>query len=204
MRDLEKKIKSKIKLKKEEKKQKLFSSAYKLFTTKGIKNTSIQDIVDSAEVAKGTFYLYFKDKYDIEEKLIIQKSCQLFNEALKNLENNYIENFDDEIIYVINYVIDELVKDNTLINFISKDLSLGVYNDKLARLMDNNEIGLYDVFINSVREKNIELENPDVTLFMIIELVSSTCFTAITKNIPLSINEYKPYLYSTIRKMLHN
>ena len=42
-----------------EKKQKLLSSAYKLFTTKGIKNTSIQDIVDSAEVAKGTFYLYF-------------------------------------------------------------------------------------------------------------------------------------------------
>ena len=53
MRDLEKKIKSKIKLKKEEKKQKLLSSAYKLFTTKGIKNTSIQDIVDKADVAKG-------------------------------------------------------------------------------------------------------------------------------------------------------
>ena len=38
----------------------------KLFTTKGINSTAISDIVEKAGVAKGTFYLYFKDKYDIK------------------------------------------------------------------------------------------------------------------------------------------
>ena len=34
-------------------------------TKKGVKDTSIQEIVDGADVAKGTFYLYFKDKYEV-------------------------------------------------------------------------------------------------------------------------------------------
>lgn len=203
MSDLKNKIKSKIEMKKSEKEEKLLNAAYSLFTSKGINNTSIQDIVELAGVAKGTFYLYFKDKFTIQETLVIKKSSLLFHDALNSLEKNYIKNFDDQIIYVINYVIDELVKDATLIKFISRDLSLGFYNDKLNKLIGSNEIGLYDVFINGVKENDIKLKNPDVTLFMIIELVSSTCFNSITKNIPLSIEKYKPFLYETIRKMIN-
>ena len=55
------------------KKTRLLSSAYKLFTTKGINKTTIQDIVDAARVAKGTFYLYFEDKYKLQEELIVNK-----------------------------------------------------------------------------------------------------------------------------------
>ena len=50
---------------KKEKENKLMEKALKLFTEKGVNNTSIQDIADEAGVGKGTFYLYFKDKYDI-------------------------------------------------------------------------------------------------------------------------------------------
>ena len=45
-----------------DKESRLLNTAFKLFTEKGMKDTSIQDIVDNANVAKGTFYLYFKDK----------------------------------------------------------------------------------------------------------------------------------------------
>ena len=69
---------SKIQEKKALKKEKLLKSAYKLFTEKGINATSIQDIVDDANVAKGTFYLYFKDKYDLQNKLIIKKLFEFF------------------------------------------------------------------------------------------------------------------------------
>ena len=40
---------------KEEKETRLLNTAFKLFTEKGIKETSIQEIVDNASVAKGTF-----------------------------------------------------------------------------------------------------------------------------------------------------
>ena len=39
------------------KETRLLNTAFKLFTEKGVKDTSIQEIVDNANVAKGTFYL---------------------------------------------------------------------------------------------------------------------------------------------------
>lgn len=192
----------KIKEKKEEKENKLLNSAYNLFIKKGINNTSIQDIVDDAGVAKGTFYLYFSDKYKLQEALVKKKSSQLFNDALAHLNTNVITSFEDQLIFVINYVIDELIKNPDLIQFIYKDLSSGFYSNEINNLISNDEIGIYETFKKGIKNSGIKLENPEVTLYMIIELAGSTCFNSIVKKIPLSIDEYKPYLYKTIRLML--
>lgn len=193
---------------KEEKENRLLNTAFRLFTEKGIKETSIQEIVDNASVAKGTFYLYFRDKYEIRDILIVKKSQKLFEDSLKSLRKNYISDFSDSIIYIINYVIDELTKNPLLLKFISKNLSWGVYNKAVLNIYDktgndiNNEPTLHDLFINGIKENNIKLSNPDVTLFMIIELVGSTCFNSILYKEPLPIEEYKPYLYKTIRNLI--
>lgn len=193
---------------KEEKENRLLNTAFRLFTEKGIKETSIQEIVDNASVAKGTFYLYFRDKYEIRDILIVKKSQRLFEDSLKSLRKNYISDFSDSIIYIINYVIDELTKNPLLLKFISKNLSWGVYNKAVLNIYDktgndiNNELTLHDLFINGIKENNIKLSNPDVTLFMIIELVGSTCFNSILYKEPLPIEEYKPYLYKTIRNLI--
>ena len=193
---------------KEEKENRLLNTAFRLFTEKGIKETSIQEIVDNASVAKGTFYLYFRDKYEIRDILIVKKSQKLFEDSLKSLRKNYISDFSDSIIYIINYVIDELTKNPLLLKFISKNLSWGVYNKAVLKIYDktgndiNNELTLHDLFINGIKENNIKLSNPDVTLFMIIELVGSTCFNSILYKEPLPIEEYKPYLYKTIRNLI--
>ncbi len=186
-----------------DKESRLLNTAFKLFTEKGMKDTSIQDIVDNANVAKGTFYLYFKDKYEIRDILIAKKSKKLFNEALKELRKNYIENLSDQVIFIINYVIDELVKAPTLLKFISKDLSWGIYNKNVRKIYEETtEDSIYKLFIKGVEENNIDLKNPEVTLFMIIELLSSTCFNSILYDEPLPIHEFKPYLYDTIRNMI--
>ena len=193
---------------KEEKENRLLNTAFRLFTEKGIKETSIQEIVDNASVAKGTFYLYFRDKYEIRDILIVKKSQKLFEDSLKSLRKNYISDFSDSIIYIINYVIDELTKNPLLLKFISKNLSWGVYNKAVLNIYDktgndtNNELTLHDLFINGIKENNIKLSNPDVTLFMIIELVGSTCFNSILYKEPLPIEEYKPYLYKAIRNLI--
>lgn len=187
------------------KETRLLTTAFKLFTEKGIKDTSIQDIVDNAEVAKGTFYLYFKDKYEIRDVLIAKKSKKLFDEALAELRKNYISNLSDQVIFIINYVIDELTKNTILLKFITKNLSWGIYNKTVIKLYEkneNDENGIYQLFLKGIKENKLHLKNPDVTLFMIIELVSSTCFNSILYNEPLKISEFKPYLYETIRNMI--
>lgn len=193
---------SKIEEKKEEKKKKLMEASFKLFTKKGIKNTSVQEITDDAGTAKGTFYLYFKDKYELQDQLIIRKSKQLFNDAVKKLNKEKITGFEDGLIFIIDYVINELNKNRLLLKFISKNLSWGLYNEKVTKIVDDNALGVKELFLKAAEENKVKLENPSVTLYMIIELVGSTCFNSIMNKEPLSINEYKPYLYSTIRKML--
>ena len=58
-----------VEQKKEQKKEGLLEAAYQLFLEKGVNKTSVDEIVKKANVAKGTFYLYFKDKYDIRNRL---------------------------------------------------------------------------------------------------------------------------------------
>ena len=59
----------------------MLDSAFQLFTDKGIAKTSISDIVESSGVAKGTFYLYFKDKFDIRNKLVVYQSTKVLKSA---------------------------------------------------------------------------------------------------------------------------
>lgn len=190
-----------------DKENRLLEEAFKLFMSKGIRDTSIQDIVNNANVAKGTFYLYFSDKYELRDVLIIKHSQKLFNDALDKLEKSKVKDFSEQIIFIIDYVIDELTKKPLLLQFISKNLSWGIYNKFIASLhskYDNEKTGLYDLFLKGVHDNNISLKNPEVTLFMIIELVSSTCFTCILYKEPLPIKKYKPILYDEIRLMLND
>lgn len=190
-----------------EKESKLLESGFKLFINKGFQDTSIQEIVDDAGVAKGTFYTYFKDKYDIRNKLIAKKSNKLFNDAYKKLKKTDINKLDEQVIFIVDYIINYLEKNKLLLQFISKNLSWGIYTKTINELYQKNETEnntILELFLNGIKEQNIKLENPEVTLYMIIELVSSTCFNSILYKEPLPINEFKPFLFNEIRKLINN
>ena len=189
------------------KESKLLDTAYKLFTQKGIKNTSIQEIVDNADIGKGTFYLYFKDKYELRDVLIYRKSNKLFNDAYKESKKKSFDTLTDQMIFIIDYVINKLNKNQVLLKFISKNLSWGVFNETISKVYnisnEENENGIYSLFLKGIKEYNIKLENPEVTLFMIIELAGATCFNSILYKEPVSIDEFKPYLYDAIKKLIN-
>ncbi|MCI7559090.1 MAG: TetR/AcrR family transcriptional regulator [Clostridium sp.] len=194
---------SKIEEKKQIKKENLLSSAYNLFIKKGINDTSISDIVNEAGVAKGTFYLYFKDKWEIHEAVIIEKSKKLFNEAIDKTTKKNLKSFPDKLISIIDYIIDVLSNNKDLIKLINKNLSLGLYNKNIIKIIDEEYKDLKDKFIDEITKYSKNIKNPNVTLFMIIELVGSTCYNSILNNEPLPINKFKPYLYDEIKKMIN-
>ena len=79
----------KLESNKKKKEDALYNTAFELFTTKGTNKTTISDIVEKAGVAKGTFYLYFKDKYDIRNKLASSKTQDLFFAAYLAVRQNH-------------------------------------------------------------------------------------------------------------------
>ena len=121
----------KIEVNKKQKKESLLNTAFSLFTSKGFQKTSISDIVDNAGVAKGTFYLYFSDKYDLRNKLIAHKAGVLFLDAYHALTAQKVNGIEEQIIYITDYIIQRLIRDKSLLGFLSKHLSWGIFRNNL-------------------------------------------------------------------------
>jgi len=51
-------------------KNELLNTAQELFFTQGYEKTSVENIIKKIDVAKGTFYYYFKSKEDLLDKLV--------------------------------------------------------------------------------------------------------------------------------------
>ena len=109
--------------KKKQKRDSLLMAAFALFTDKGFNDTSISDIARKANMAKGTFYLYFKDKFDIRDKLIANKAGQIFRRALEEMNGASLSSLEDHVIFLVNSIVNQLNQDKTLLKFISKNLS---------------------------------------------------------------------------------
>ncbi len=194
---------SKIDSNKKQKRESLFNTAFKLFTTKGWGKTSISDIVNEAGVAKGTFYLYFKDKYDIRNKLISHKSSEIFLKAANDLEKlDHKPGFEEQIIFLVDHIINQLNNDKSLLTFISKNLSWGVFKNALTSPTFSGDLNFKEVYQKMLDNADCKLKNPELMLFMIIELVSSTCYSIILYSEPTNLNEFKPYLYNAVKNII--
>ena len=193
----------KVDTKKQLKENSLLKTAFEFFTTKGFSKTSISDIVSSAGVAKGTFYLYFKDKYDIRNKLIAHKSSQLFRNALDELDEQIKDlDFKERFIRIIDNIVNQLNSNQSLLTFISKNLSWGVFKSVMTAPAAEGDVNFSDVYYSMLEEAPYSFRDPEIMMFMIIELVSSTCYSVILYQEPCSLAELKPYLYDSIRTII--
>ncbi|MGM9947533.1 TetR/AcrR family transcriptional regulator [Floccifex sp.] len=195
-------MKHKVIENKKQKEQSLLQAAFELFSQQEIHTVSVSDIVQKAGVAKGTFYLYFKDKYEIRDVLIARQAHSLFDFAIQELESNDIRDFEDRVIFIINQVILQLQSNPSTLNFLQKNLSVGLFQTTLNQAIDKDSFDLVQRFSQEAKKANFHYEKPGVILYMIVELAGSTCYDAILRKRPLPMEEYKPYLFDAIRSIL--
>lgn len=194
----------KLELNKKKKKDALFNTAFELFTTKGTAKTTISDIVERAGVAKGTFYLYFKDKYDIRNKLVSHKTGELFYQAHEALLKTDLTEFEEQLAFIIDYILDVLEKNHALLLFISKNLAWGVFKGAFEEKMPDEDYHFYESYRQLLAKNGRTYKNPEFMLFTIIELVGSTCYSCILYEQPVPMNEYRPYLHKAIDAILQS
>ncbi len=178
----------------------LMNTAFQLFTDRGFAKTSIADIAEMAGVAKGTFYLYFKDKFDLREKLIAHKSEQLFRHALDCPGFRDSKTPEEKILAVTDDILFQLQKDKFLVQFIGKNLSWGVFR----RALSTSGPDYISVFQDALRSVPADKETHLILIYTIIELIGSTCHSVILYDDPVDLTSYLPYLHRSILAILHS
>ncbi|MBM7691328.1 AcrR family transcriptional regulator [Peribacillus deserti] len=90
-------------------KEKLTAAAIRLFDKKGFSETSIQDIVESLGVTKGTFYYYFSSKEELLKSIhlgyideLVARQISIINNDEQNSKNKLFE-----IVYMLIHDIKE-------------------------------------------------------------------------------------------------
>lgn len=186
----------KILQKKNEKYQKLISAAFDLFENNGISAVSIDDIVKKAGVAKGTFYLYFKDKFDLISKLILKKAAEYMNltSEIPDIKND--EEFDRYIKKYIDLLVDFLEKNKTLTLLIDKNVHICV--NAVIENREGSVKEMYDKILVYFEKMGFSAQEISIKMYLCIDLIVSSCCNAILRGKPYSLNEVKPHLYDIV------
>ena len=182
--------------KKNEKYQRLIAAAFDLFENNGISAMSIDDIVKKAGVAKGTFYLYFKDKFDLISKLILKKAAEYMNltSEIPDIKND--EDLDRCIKKYIDLLVEFLEKNKTLTLLIDKNVHICV--NAVIENREGTVKELYDKMLSYFEDLGFSSQEISIKMYLCIDLIVSSCCNAILRSKPYFLNEVKPHLYDIV------
>ena len=180
------------------KEEKIMDSAIKIFKEKGADKTSIRDIMTEAGFGLGTFYLYYTDKKDLKEKMVLNIATDIILKAEKVcVQKDPIERYISFVDYIIDYLIAHLLSKNitwTLYTKIENDYGLSQADSTLKFILNKYE--------NLFLESHTESQKLYI-LSLTLEIMMSTCKSAVLKDSVLSIDEMKPVLFAIIRKIFN-
>lgn len=181
--------------KKLEKKMKIIDTAFSLFRQYSVNETAIDDIVKAAGIARGTFYLYFKDKSDLLEQIILYKSTDYMKTVLQNAfsESEMTDmDFYEKVRFFLNCFIDFLIENKEVLPVMQKNISSCIKN--IPEFFDSEISELYNSLISQMAELGYTPENAHITAFIVIDMTGSVCSDAIL--------HYKPYPIEKIRNFV--
>lgn len=118
------------------------------------------------------------------------------------MDEKQIPSLEDKIIFIVDYLLDFMVKNKSVLRFISKNLSWGIFRHAMMTALPDDHINAYHIYQKLLKAENVSLRSPDITLFLIIELASSASFSTILENDPIPFDELKPYLNDSIRAII--
>ena len=186
---------------KKEKENKITTAALSSFRDKGIESTSIRDIMNRTDLGLGTFYLYFRDKRDLEEKIVLDIMTELIVSAEAKCKG---ENSKKRLISFFDYIIEHLIKDPLELKLISNNLNWALY----AKVENDDRFKEEETTLHFILNKYSNLfpailsdEERLFILSLTIRIVLSTCESALMDDSVLEIEDMKPVLYKIVDRI---
>lgn len=185
------------------KKEKIMQAALKIFEKKGAEKTSVREIMTEAGFGLGTFYLYYSDKNDLQEKMVLNLATDIILSAEKTcVQEDSIERY----ISFVDYIIDYLISHPFELDLLSKNITWTLYtkieNDYGLSEADSTLQFILNKYDNLFLTNHTESEKLYI-LSLTLEIMMSTCKSAVLEDSILTIDEMKPVLFAIIRKIFN-
>ena len=185
------------------KKEKIMEAALKVFKKKGPDKASVREIMAESGFGLGTFYLYYTDKNDLKEKIVLDKAMDIIIKAENNCE---VEDPIERYISFVDYIIDYLIANPFELDLLSNNITWALYtkieHDKRLTEADSTLQFILNKYEN-LFSKSYSQSQQLYILAMTFDIMMSTCKSALMEDSTLSIDEMKPVLFAVIRKIFN-
>lgn len=190
--------------KKQEKRRALLDAAYKLFLEQEAERVSVSDIAVQANVAKGTFYLYFKDKHELTRALLGRISYRVLSDAYESV-NALGEGLPlaDKVVALADDIIEYFKRETLVLKLIQRNFSWPTLQDLEA---EGEQAPLVRRLLADIQASPELAGRSEREIFqrisILVSMCASVCYTCIIEGKPDTIDNMKPVLYDMIRKCL--
>ena len=152
-------------------KDEFLSVAYNLFITKGYDNTSVDEIIEKVNIAKGTFYYYFTSKEEMLDEVI----NKMINEEIIEAKKVVLMPIPIEQ-KVVGIVTSLRPKSNELniVETLNNDNNIKMHMKYNKRIIDEATIILKDVVLEGIDKGVFNCTNIEERIKLLLKMSNDT------------------------------
>jgi transcriptional regulator, tetR family len=173
-----------------------------LFLKNDAVNTSVDEIAALAGIAKGTFYLYFKDKEELIGRVVNNLCVELLEKAFLHTQDALYSDIIQRLIAMAEYIIDYYEENPCAIRLVKNNLSVGLLQKEIYNLSELDFKGIWTELVAYCKQKGFSRRETYDRLYLIVELTSSATYFSIVEGKPDSIEQMKPIILDNVKRLL--
>ena len=163
-----------------EKQQKVLDAAKKEFARVPIENVSIKNIVEYADIARGSFYQYFESKEDLLVYLLKEKAEQVSNKVKEKIQETDGDLFET-YIFLYDMAIENFMKKEDEDLYKQIFINIKSSDESIFDLMKNTKPKDVIKYCDLLNTKNLKIENQQ-DFMVICEMLNAITRKSIIKN----------------------
>ena len=171
-----------------EKQQKIIKSAKKEFARAPIENVSIKNIVEEADIARGSFYQYFESKEDLLIYILKENSEELNNKLrnkLKEINGNIFELY----VFLYDSMIEEFIDNSDQELFRQIFINLKSSDENVFDLVKKTKPQDIIEYYEQIDKTKLNITNHE-DLVIICDMLNAITRRAVIKNFKNKSKEY--------------
>lgn len=176
------------------KRRSILDAATRLFIDKSFAETAIDEVVQLAGVAKGTFYLYFRDKYDLFDQIVMHRTAEIFVESCRSLHGS-AASLTAQFTALCDNIIGYLQENKKVTALIDRRFSTCFTQG----MLDEHEGFRTEVdYLTDLLSARFSHDEARKRLFILLDMIGSVACSAILSGNPYSLEQLLPTLHSVL------